>query len=99
MLQVELVYVNEEGGIFQVTLDLKQGATVADALEQSKLFALHPEAKDLPVGIYSKQVTQDTILKAGDRVELYRPLSLDPKEKRRLRARKSLRPKRSEGSA
>lgn len=88
MVQVELAYVDEKGVNFQVTLDLQRGATVADALEQSKIVELHPETKGLPVGIYSKQVTLDTVLKTGDRVELYRPLSLDPKEKRRLRARK-----------
>jgi putative ubiquitin-RnfH superfamily antitoxin RatB of RatAB toxin-antitoxin module len=41
------------------------------------------------VGIYSKIVAKDTPLRDGDRIELYRPLAIDPKEKRRLLARKN----------
>lgn len=43
------------------------------------------------VGIFGKKKTPDTVLRDGDRVELYRPLLADPKESRRRRA--STRPK------
>ena len=43
------------------------------------------------VGIFGKKKTPDSVLRDGDRVELYRPLLADPKESRRRRA--SARPK------
>lgn len=36
-----------------------------------------------PLGIFSQKVTPDTLLEEGDRVEIYRPLTADPKEVRR----------------
>lgn len=83
MIQVEVVYVAEDKTTTHLTLSLKKGASVADALIESGLYDSHPETKDRPVGIYSKQVELTTCLKDGDRVELYRPLLRDPKEKRR----------------
>ena len=41
------------------------------------------------IGIFGKVVDPGTRLADGDRVEIYRPLALDPKEARRRRARKS----------
>ena len=38
------------------------------------------------VGIFSRKVTLDYLLSAGDRVEIYRPLLADPKEVRRQKA-------------
>lgn len=37
----------------------------------------------LEVGIFAQKVALDTLLEAGDRVEIYRPLTADPKEVRR----------------
>lgn len=87
MVKIELVFVAKDRATFQVKMDLKQGSTVADALSKSGIYDLHPDVKDLSVGIYAKQVSLDTVLKEGDRVEVYRPLTLDPKETRRQRAR------------
>ncbi|MGP0750683.1 RnfH family protein, partial [Escherichia coli] len=41
------------------------------------------------VGIYSRPAKLSEIVQDGDRVEIYRPLSADPKELRRQRAEKS----------
>lgn len=62
-----------------VELRLPEGSTVADALRASGLSA---DA----VGIFGRRVTPARHLADGDRVELYRPLKVDPKEGRRLRA-------------
>jgi len=40
------------------------------------------------VGIFGKRVSLETRLADGDRVEIYRPLAMDPKESRRRRARR-----------
>ncbi|MDF7676006.1 RnfH family protein [Neisseriaceae bacterium ESL0693] len=42
----------------------------------------------IPIGIFGKQVADDYIVQAGDRIEAYRPLLIDPKENRRRRALK-----------
>ncbi|MDX2418845.1 MAG: RnfH family protein [Xanthomonadales bacterium] len=71
-----------------VTLEVKAGTTLAGAITLSGL----PEKfKDFEldlsrVGIFGKKASQEQVLVAGDRVEIYRPLIADPKEVRRQRA-------------
>lgn len=91
MVKVELVYIAANQSVLQLSLSLETGATVADALNQSGILKTNPELKELALGIFSKPVSQDTILRSGDRIELYRPLILDPKEKRRQRAKSKAR--------
>lgn len=70
-------------------LQLPAGATVADAVHESGLLeeaGITGEA--LRTGIWSRPAAADAALANGDRVELYRPLQVDPKQARRLRARK-----------
>lgn len=84
MVKVELVYIaNGRNSFLHCQMDLKQGTTVEKALTESNIYSTHPETKGLPVGIYGKQVSMDLVLKDGDRIEIYRPLIRDPKEKRR----------------
>ncbi len=88
MVNVELVFVTLDQTTVHQHLSLAAGATVADALVASGIINQYPEVGSLPVGIFSKLVTRDTPLSSGDRVELYRPLMIDPKEKRRQRSLK-----------
>ena len=94
MVKIELVYVTALRNTVHLSLDLKTGATVLDALYASGIYSTHPETKDMSVGIYAKQVPFDALLKEGDRVEIYRSLVLDPKENRRQKARLSRKPSR-----
>ena len=87
MLKIELVYVDSDGGIFNRSMELVEGSTVADGINQSGINQVHHESQGLPVGIYSRQVSLDTVLNNGDRIEIYRLLTRDPKEKRRQLAR------------
>lgn len=66
------------------------GCSVADAIAASGISAHFGDlvASDANVGVFSRPVTLRTILREGDRVEIYRPLTRDPKDTRRLRARK-----------
>ena len=80
-IRVEVVYAIR-GAFEAVTVELPRGATVRDALRAAGM--KHAGAA---VGIYGKRVAEDTVLASGDRVEVYRPLLLDPKERRRERAR------------
>ena len=69
-----------------VALTLPAGATVAEAISASGLAGVDLDA----VGIFGRRVPPATRLADGDRVEIYRPLALDPKEQRRRRARKGV---------
>ena len=79
-LRVEVVQARPDGAEV-VAVRLADGATVRDALAASGL-------KGNQAGIFGRRVTLDTRLADGDRVEIYRPLKLDPKEARRARARR-----------
>jgi putative ubiquitin-RnfH superfamily antitoxin RatB of RatAB toxin-antitoxin module len=78
----------------EIPLQLPAGATVAEALERSGLAARHPELDmaRAPVGIFGRLAERDAILADGDRVEVYRPLLVQPKARRQSRA--AMRPKR-----
>lgn len=71
-----------------VTLTVPPGTTARQAVELSGLVAEFPEIElaDLKLGIFSKAVKPDAVLRAQDRVEIYRPLQADPKAVRRQRA-------------
>lgn len=83
---IQMVYIPVDKKAVQYRCMLLSDMTVNDVLVQSGWFERYPEIKTLPVGIFSTQVELDTIVKAGDRIEIYRPLTLDPMEKRRRRA-------------
>ncbi len=88
MLNVEIVYITANKEIIQYQLQLEHGATVKDAITASAIYTTHPETQTLTLGIHAKPATENTPLQEGDRIEIYRPLSLDPKEKRRRLAKR-----------
>jgi putative ubiquitin-RnfH superfamily antitoxin RatB of RatAB toxin-antitoxin module len=64
------------------------GTTVRGAIERVRFFERFPEL-DLAtnrVGVYGRVCSPDTLVQAGDRVEIYCPLRVDPKRARRQRA-------------
>ena len=71
-------------------LDLPAGSTVRDAVAASGIARRHPGIDLSRLGIFGRVVGSDAPLAEGDRVEIYRALALDPKEARRVRARKPL---------
>jgi putative ubiquitin-RnfH superfamily antitoxin RatB of RatAB toxin-antitoxin module len=79
-----------EGVVDEVELTLAAGATVDDALRASGLLERHVALAALPtgVGVWGRVCGRDQPLFQGDRVELYRPLLIEPKEARRLRQRR-----------
>jgi putative ubiquitin-RnfH superfamily antitoxin RatB of RatAB toxin-antitoxin module len=85
-LCVEVVYAAPERQK-RYALQVRDGATVSDAIRGSGILEAFPDI-DLArnrVGIYGKLVRPDQRLRDGDRVEIYRPLSADPKEARHKR--------------
>ncbi len=79
---IETAYALEEVQYLFVD-EVEEGATVEEALKHSKLLKELPDLVIDKVGIFGKLVSLDTVLRAGDRIEVYRPLKADPKERRR----------------
>ena len=80
-------------------VELAETATVADALRLARETASRDTnettagvLRDLPwdaaaVGIFGHVCSRSTVPKDGDRIEIYRPLAADPRERRRERVR------------
>jgi uncharacterized protein len=89
-LAIEVVYCPRPGVVDLVGLNLAAGATVADALGASGVLARHGLAADgVRVGVWCKVCDAATPLRDHDRIEVYRPLTVDPKEARRLRYKRA----------
>jgi putative ubiquitin-RnfH superfamily antitoxin RatB of RatAB toxin-antitoxin module len=76
------------GELHEVELHLAPGATVGEALRRSGLLARASLAMGVEpaFGVFNRLRSADWPLCDGDRVEIYRPLLVDPKEARRIRA-------------
>jgi putative ubiquitin-RnfH superfamily antitoxin RatB of RatAB toxin-antitoxin module len=74
-------------------LQLPLGSTAKEAIRRSGVLSQWPEIdlESAKIGIFSRPATLDTVLQTGDRVEIYRPLTLAPVDARRLRAKQNKR--------
>jgi uncharacterized protein len=89
LCQIEVVQSLAARQIQAMSLAMPDGSTVQDALVQTGW--AYGEAV---VGIWGRKVPLDQVLQPGDRLEIYRPLQVDPKEARRQRyAARSLKPR------
>jgi len=88
-IRVEIAYAIPEKQVI-LSLKVSPGTTVEQAIAQSTIRDEFPEIRKKPagVGIFSRKVALDQVLREGDRIEIYRPLIADPKEVRRERAKK-----------
>lgn len=87
-LEVEVVYARPRA-CHVVALKLAPGTTLREAIARSGLLERFGEI-DLAacaVGVFGKIRGLDEAVEAGDRIEIYRPLTADPKERRRRQAR------------
>jgi len=88
-LQVEVAYGNASQQIV-LAIKVPVGASLAQAIQLSGILKHFPEI-DLsrnPIGVFSIRQDLQTLVKAGDRIEIYRPLQVDPKQARMLRGAK-----------
>jgi putative ubiquitin-RnfH superfamily antitoxin RatB of RatAB toxin-antitoxin module len=83
-LLIELLWSPAPGELQQLQLQLPAGSTLGDALSASQCFD-PAQLAQLKVGIWGRLKPLGTPLRAGDRVEVYRGLTVDPKEARRQR--------------
>ncbi|MCC7167894.1 MAG: RnfH family protein [Rhodospirillales bacterium] len=68
-----------------INVDLPDGATLKEALERSGILRQFPEIdlETQKVGVYGKAAPLETVLDDGARVEIYRPITADPKTVKR----------------
>lgn len=76
-----------------IAFNVPLGTTVFQAAEESGIVNEFPEIQldDVKMGLFGKTVRspKEEVLRAGDRVEIYRPLLIDPKAARLNRAAKA----------
>lgn len=91
MIQIFVAYATEKRQI-EIPLQVEENCNVALAIRRSGILQLFPEivlAKSA-VGIYGRRTTLDAALRDNDRVEIYRPLQIEPKQARVLRAKQQI---------
>lgn len=89
MLPIEILYIGEDQTVCHVCIKVLTGTVVSQAIELSGIKSHYPELQAFNYAIFGQNVASNTVLKEGDRIEILRPLKIDPMTKRRLRAQKS----------
>lgn len=89
-LRIQVCYAHPDRQLL-TDLTVSEGTTISQAI---RLSGIANEVSGLDVatckvGVYGKLKSLDTPVRAGDRIEIYRPLLADPKEARRRRAKKT----------
>lgn len=86
-IMVEVAYALPKQQVI-IPLMISNGSTAQDAVLRSGILDKFPEInlEKNALGIFGKAIRKDTVLRAMDRVEIYRELIADPKEVRRQRA-------------
>ncbi|SAK66554.1 protein RnfH [Caballeronia pedi] len=90
MMHIDVCYGLPDGAFLE-RVELREGATVRDAIEASGVLRAHQDI-DLAtqkVGVFGKVKPLDATLADFDRVEIYRPLKVDPKAARQRRVDKA----------
>ncbi|MGA8391438.1 MAG: RnfH family protein [Burkholderiaceae bacterium] len=89
-IRVSIVYSPGARQVFEEMLDLQDGATVRQAVQASGLLTAFPELDLMHamVGVWGRKASASQVLRERDRIEIYRPLQVDPKVARRERFRK-----------
>lgn len=91
LLHVSVAYSPAPRELWEKALRLPDGATVRQALEASGVLEAFAELRppaELHVGVWGRKAEDSQVLRERDRVELYRPLQVDPKLARRERFRR-----------
>ncbi len=72
----------------ETALTLPAGATIADAIQAARSLGLVLPEHEHPCGVWSRLKPRTWVLREGDRVEIYLPLKIDPKDARRAKGRR-----------
>ena len=82
--EVEIAFALPDRQLLETVL-VTAGETVLDVVTKSGLQEAFPdyEIDRLAVGIWGREVQRDQVVRENDRIEIYRPLEMDPREARR----------------
>ncbi len=74
-----------------IAVEMEESGTVNEAIQRSGVLAAFPgiDLQRAKVGIFGRLVSLGTRVQDGDRVEIYRPLIVEPKQGRRMRAQQA----------
>jgi uncharacterized protein len=86
-MRIVVVYSPAPREVFEWTVDLAEGATLRQGVLASGLVDVAPgfDLESASAGIWGRKAGWDHVLRDADRVEIYRPLRVDPKVARRER--------------
>lgn len=86
-ISIEVVYASKDKQVLK-SVDVEEGATIETAILDSKILEDFPEIdlSENKIGVFSKRRKLTDEIFQGERIEIYRPLTMDPMEARRLRA-------------
>lgn len=89
VIKIEVAYA-EKGNQRIIAFEVEEGSTIEKAIDCSGILDIFPEIDLMKqkVGIFSQSKKLTDIVQSGDRIEIYRPLLIDPKEARRKRIKK-----------
>lgn len=100
-LPISLAYAPSATQSLYLEMDVAEGTTLLQALQQSGWLQKYPDLqqwcdehaqdeqinnKTWAVGVFSQKKLLSYVLQAHDRIEIYRPLTIDPMRKRKKRA-------------
>lgn len=83
---IHLCFVDAQGKLWQCHLPVSGAITVAEALAQSHFSPHGISIGQLGFGVFGRKVSMDTLLQPGERLEICRPLTVDPMQSRKRRA-------------
>ena len=90
-IKVEVAYgLPDKQAILEI--EVPEGTSALEAAQRSRIAERFPGLsldEDTKLGVFGHLVAPSQMLRAGDRVEVYRPLIADPKEVRKARAARS----------
>lgn len=91
-MKIEIAYATPEKQLI-VVVDVDEGTTLLDAALSSGIDAEFEglDIRNSPMGLFGRKIAKPELelVRAGDRIELYRPLTIDPKQARLNRAAKN----------
>jgi putative ubiquitin-RnfH superfamily antitoxin RatB of RatAB toxin-antitoxin module len=87
VISITLVYASAPRMVHEMALRVEQGCTASQALERSAMLQDVPaeQLKTLQLGVWGRKAPGTQVLRANDRIEISRPLTVDPKVARRER--------------
>lgn len=85
---IRVVFALDAKTVWDRTFECTPSSTIQQVIEQSGVMLDHPsfDFAHASFGVFGKVQSRDFVLQDGDRIEIFRPLTFDPKTSRRRRA-------------